>query len=51
MQFKSMRKVYLLTTIVGFKYITRNRVGDGWYEILYEDLSTKEILKLEIAEM
>jgi hypothetical protein len=51
MQFKGMRKVYLLSNVDGFKYITRNKVGNGRYEILYGDLSTKEIFKLEIVEM
>jgi hypothetical protein len=44
MQFKGMRKVYLLSNVVGFKYIARNKVGSGRYEFLYRDLGTKEIL-------
>jgi hypothetical protein len=43
-----MRKVYLFTSIVGFKYIARNKASNGAYEILCGDLNTKEILKLEI---
>ncbi len=48
LQFKGMRKVYLFTSIVGFKYIARNKASNGAYEILCGDLNTKEILKLEI---
>jgi hypothetical protein len=51
MQFKGMRKVYLFSNVVGFKYIARNKVGNGHYEILYGDLNTKKILKLEIVEV
>jgi hypothetical protein len=51
MQFKGMKKVYLLTNVVGFKYIARNKVGSGRYEILCGDLNTKEIFKLEIVEV
>jgi hypothetical protein len=44
-----MRKVYLLTNVVGFKYIAKNEASNGAYEILCGDLNTKEILKLEIV--
>jgi hypothetical protein len=46
LQFKGTKKPFLFIGVVGFKYITRNQVGE--YEILYWDSSTKEIFKLEI---
>jgi len=48
LQFKGMRKVSLLISVVGFKYIASNRVGNGGYEIFCWDSNTK-ILKLKIA--
>jgi hypothetical protein len=44
-----MRKGYLLTIVVGFKYIARNMARSEGYEIIYRDSSTKEIFKLEIT--
>jgi len=44
-----MRKGFLLTIIVGFKYVARNMARSGGYEIFYRDLNTKEIFKLEIV--
>jgi hypothetical protein len=42
-----MKKVSLLTNVVGFKYITRNKVGSGGYEFLCGD--SKKIHKFEIT--
>jgi len=44
-----MKKVSELIGVVGFKYIARNKVGSGGYEIFCWDLNTKEIFKLELA--
>jgi len=43
-----MRKVFLLTSVVGFKYIIRNKAKNGAFKILCGDSNTKEIFKLEI---
>jgi hypothetical protein len=48
LQFKDRRKVSLFTNVVEFKYIARSKASNGAYEILYGDLNTKNILKLEI---
>jgi hypothetical protein len=40
-----MKKVSLLIGVVGFKYIARNKVGNGGYEIFCWDLNTKEVFK------
>ncbi len=42
-----MRKVSLFASVVGFKYIIRNKASNGVYKILCGDLNTKEIFKLE----
>jgi hypothetical protein len=44
-----MKKVFFAIGVVGFKYIARNKVGNGGYEIFCWDLNTKEISKLEIV--
>ncbi len=46
-----MKKVYLLSNVVGFKYIAINKVGIAQYEFLYGDLGTTKIFKLEIVEV
>jgi hypothetical protein len=43
-----MRKVSLLTNVVGFKYIAKSKASNGAYEILCGDLNNKKILKLQI---
>jgi hypothetical protein len=45
-----MKKDSLFTNVVGFKYITRNKVGSGGYEIFCGDSNTKKILKFEITQ-
>jgi hypothetical protein len=42
-----MKKVSLLTSVVGFKYIIRNKVGSVGYEFLCGD--SKEVHKFEIT--
>ncbi len=48
LQFKGMKKVSLFTSVVGFKYMARNKVGSGGYEFLCGDL--KEVHKFEIIQ-